>query len=448
MVSYLDTLLDGLCRQLTPRHIVLAGARDPARARAVLQAAMRIGATLHIAGAPAAEAVRVLRQEGGDACLVHEAPAPLALGVLPVPQLCWIDGDPNWFTVHGTLTALEAQAARLGGALPVVVIEGAGWPHGRRDGYDDPAAIPEAFRLPHERAGLLPDQAMPAGAGGLYADGYHASAQNEPSNGVLTAVEDFIDGRTGVWRQVFLPGFGGRVALAPRGQSGQAAFAPAAVADYLRATAEALESVRLAQAVSLADAEAELARVQAVSGLLRAELARLVAISQPAPAPPPNHPAWRTQLRPAVHLAGGVRRRLARSRAAAAARDKEAQQAERLRASPIFDGAWYLDQYGDVAAAGLDPALHYLRSGAAEMRDPGPFFSTAAYLAANSDVAEAQINPLLHYLISGAAEGRRLGGVLNSNAHLAEHQAVAARGENPLEHFIALARADASSTQA
>jgi len=46
--------------------------------------------------------------------------------------------------------------------------------------------------------------------------------------------------------------------------------------------------------------------------------------------------------------------------------------ARRLRASPAFDASWYRVAYPDVAAARIDPALHYLRRGAAEGRAPLP----------------------------------------------------------------------------
>jgi hypothetical protein len=78
-----------------------------------------------------------------------------------------------------------------------------------------------------------------------------------------------------------------------------------------------------------------------------------------------------------------------------------------LRGSPLFDAAWYLRTYPDVAAAGADPVEHYLAFGAAEGRDPGPEFDTDAYLRANPDVAEAGVNPLLHYIDFGRQEGRR-----------------------------------------
>ena len=74
--------------------------------------------------------------------------------------------------------------------------------------------------------------------------------------------------------------------------------------------------------------------------------------------------------------------------------------------SSLFNRDWYLTRYPDVAAAGLDPAEHYVSLGAAEGRSPGPDFDTAEYLYRNPDVAATGVNPLLHYLERGMAEGR------------------------------------------
>src|SRR5579859_6177663 len=67
------------------------------------------------------------------------------------------------------------------------------------------------------------------------------------------------------------------------------------------------------------------------------------------------------------------------------------------------DQAWYLAQYPDVAAAGMDPVVHYLEHGWREGRDPRPDFCTLAYLALNDGVARSGQNPLIHYLRTGGA---------------------------------------------
>lgn len=76
--------------------------------------------------------------------------------------------------------------------------------------------------------------------------------------------------------------------------------------------------------------------------------------------------------------------------------------------SNLFDRDWYLTQNPDVAAHGVDPALHYVRHGAAEGRDPGPQFRTRWYLDTHVDVAAAGVNPLVHYLLHGRVEGREI----------------------------------------
>ena len=77
-----------------------------------------------------------------------------------------------------------------------------------------------------------------------------------------------------------------------------------------------------------------------------------------------------------------------------------------IRKSEFFDAEWYRTIYPDVAAARIDPALHYLTHGAREGRDPSPSFSTRAYLQLNPDVCAARLNPLLHYEMHGRREGR------------------------------------------
>lgn len=88
-----------------------------------------------------------------------------------------------------------------------------------------------------------------------------------------------------------------------------------------------------------------------------------------------------------------------------------------IRTSKLFDAEWYLKQYPDVAASGIDPIEHYLWVGAALGRDPSPDFSTRAYLTANPDVASAGVNPLLHYAVTGQREHRDLGKSSRTSLH-------------------------------
>jgi len=85
------------------------------------------------------------------------------------------------------------------------------------------------------------------------------------------------------------------------------------------------------------------------------------------------------------------------------------KQAKALKQSSLFDAAWYLEQYPDLASsrwARRHPELHYLRFGAREGRNPGPDFDSQRYLDDNPDIVELDVNPLWHYLEFGQWEGR------------------------------------------
>jgi len=77
-----------------------------------------------------------------------------------------------------------------------------------------------------------------------------------------------------------------------------------------------------------------------------------------------------------------------------------------LMKSGLFDPEYYLRRNPDVSAAGVDPVVHYIRYGTAELRSPGPYFSTRWYVKQYPDVAASGKNPLYHFIVSGYAEGR------------------------------------------
>lgn len=96
-------------------------------------------------------------------------------------------------------------------------------------------------------------------------------------------------------------------------------------------------------------------------------------------------------------IRGWARRRLNRNVATV----EEIADARELRRSRLLDGIWYLSTYPEVASTGLSPALHYLRHGAAEGKDPGPEFSTKHYSARHPLLARSRVNPLLNHLRTG-----------------------------------------------
>ncbi|MCW2991135.1 MAG: hypothetical protein JWM73_1729 [Solirubrobacterales bacterium] len=117
-----------------------------------------------------------------------------------------LDGDHNYFTVAGELRLIAEAAGD--GALPLLLFHDVGWPHGRRDAYCAVDQIPADAR-PHpviEGGGLFPGDA------GIRPDGLpmwgSAAREGGERNGVLTAIEDFIDERDGL-RLAIIPSFFG-----------------------------------------------------------------------------------------------------------------------------------------------------------------------------------------------------------------------------------------------
>ena len=79
----------------------------------------------------------------------------------------------------------------------------------------------------------------------------------------------------------------------------------------------------------------------------------------------------------------------------------------RVRASGLFDAAFYATSNPDLTGLGDRAVAHYYLQGWREHRRPNFYFDPAWYLAQYADVREAGIEPLLHYILRGEAEGRR-----------------------------------------
>jgi len=87
-----------------------------------------------------------------------------------------------------------------------------------------------------------------------------------------------------------------------------------------------------------------------------------------------------------------------------------------IRQSDLFDTGYYFANNPDVAASGIDPALHFATNGWKEGRKPSPGFDPQFYLSKYPDVAASGMNPLLHYARTGREEGRQTLPGLHSGA--------------------------------
>ena len=107
----------------------------------------------------------------------------------------FLDGDHNYATVLAELEAIYGNRDEPS----LVVLHDVGWPSGRRDQYYDPDALPPESLHEHsydngvvlDNPGVVP--------GGFRGEGAFAFAKVEGGarHGVLTAVEDFLEGKQG-----------------------------------------------------------------------------------------------------------------------------------------------------------------------------------------------------------------------------------------------------------
>ncbi len=109
--------------------------------------------------------------------------------------------------------------------------------------------------------------------------------------------------------------------------------------------------------------------------------------------------------------------------------------ARALRHTGLFDGAFYLRKYPDLAAAGVNPLRHYLRYGAAEGRKPHPLFDPDYYLRRNPD-ARGRGNALVHFLEKGGKNGLSPHPLFDCESYLRAHPDAAGAGVNPLVHYL------------
>ncbi|WHX48665.1 glycosyltransferase [Paenibacillus woosongensis] len=136
--------------------------------------------------------VASLKEEYGEK---FEPINDLSISALPLIKeydAILIDGDHNWYTVYHELKIIEQTFRKSEKEFPVTFLHDIDWPYGRRDMYYNPENIPGEFRQPYKKEGIKPGQSslLPTG---LNSQMYNSIYENNPRNGVLTAIEDFLE---------------------------------------------------------------------------------------------------------------------------------------------------------------------------------------------------------------------------------------------------------------
>jgi hypothetical protein len=206
--SIIIRLLDAVAA----RTVVEVGADRGDFTRALLEWAARSGGEVTAVDTEPATQLVELADAHPELNLIRK-PSLEALVELPGPDAVILDGDHNYYTLNAELRLIAERAA--GSRLPLLLLHDLGWPHARRDTYYAPDRIPEDERQP-----VVRDAMLAPGEPGMAAIGipfkWAAEREGGPRNGLLTAVEDFLEGREGL-RLAVVPAFFGLGVLWPVG---------------------------------------------------------------------------------------------------------------------------------------------------------------------------------------------------------------------------------------
>jgi len=134
---------------------------------------------------------------------------------LPPMDVALVDGDHNWFTVYHELKALAEVASNHDKPMPVLICHDVLWPYGRRDLYYSPEQIPEEFRQPWMRRGIVRGRRRlhPRAGFGINAQLANAVVEGGKRNGVMTGIDDFQKEHPKKLRRVLLPVYFGLLIL-------------------------------------------------------------------------------------------------------------------------------------------------------------------------------------------------------------------------------------------
>jgi glycosyltransferase involved in cell wall biosynthesis len=116
---------------------------------------------------------------------------------------------------------------------------------------------------------------------------------------------------------------------------------------------------------------------------------------------------------------------------------RQADVIQAVKASGLFDPAWYARRYPDVVGEGIDPAVHYAVHGGREGRWPHPLFHGDLYLDSVPGLRAEGINPVLHFRDRGAEAGIRPNPLFDPDWYAERYLGGAEQRGRAFLHFLA-----------
>ncbi len=215
MYRFWNLVIEPIFEILQPKLIVEIGSDNGDNTRNLLEYCKRNDALLHVIDPHPKYEVSEWQERYGKVLVFHKSLSLNAIQLIDGFDVVLIDGDHNWYTVNSELKLIESSVKKLSRPFPLVMFHDIGWPYGRRDLYYDPDNIPEAYRKPYRQQGLRQESSELINEGGLNSHLCNAIYENDLQNGVLTAIEDFIEQTELTIDLVKVPGLHGLGILVP-----------------------------------------------------------------------------------------------------------------------------------------------------------------------------------------------------------------------------------------
>lgn len=209
MSPYWQIVIRPLLDALGVRAVIEIGAAAGRMTVKLLEFAAERSAVVHVIDPAPAFDVADMTQRYGTYLRLHEARSHDVLHQIGPVDAILIDGDHNWFTVYGELTIIESITATSGAPFPLIALHDVEWPYARRDLYYDPSAIPDESRHRWSRDGIVWGEIQLDARRGINHGLANACYEGTARNGVLTAVEDFMEQSALQLRFRTLPGYNG-----------------------------------------------------------------------------------------------------------------------------------------------------------------------------------------------------------------------------------------------
>lgn len=191
MLAFWDKIIHPLLQSFGVKRIVEIGAEHGLNTSNLLQYCRAVNGELIVIDPAPRFDIQALKRKYYNEFYMLVDYSLSALPQLKQYDCILIDGDHNWYTVYHELKLVELMAQQQA-RFPLVLLHDTQWPYGRRDMYYFPESIPSAYLHPYAKMGMVPGQSQLVHGGGANSLLDNALHEGGTRNGVLTAVEDFL----------------------------------------------------------------------------------------------------------------------------------------------------------------------------------------------------------------------------------------------------------------